>query len=304
MSSSSRLVRNRRPACCSAILSTTLVVLLTAISIASPAVARYAPPIPALSPARVPAVAAALLPRDYQDTVCKPPTQHLGDTIPPCVEIETIETTCTPNGTGPIFLAAHQQCMCRGSYFGDWPACLSCLFLHGFRTERDVGHWLGVLSAASASFCGAATPTAEFSDVFANIQATAATVLTGATVGSDSAASETAVSLYYTASGRQGPGRITGDAASATATALLTATRGPTSGAQGGGADGSSPGSPTQPAQGSGMGAGGSTPARGTPTNGSAPVSTTGSNDATFGPGMDWCFLVRAVGASIFLLLS
>jgi len=243
---------------------------------------------------------AALLPRDYQDTVCRPPTQHLGDTVPPCVEIEAIETYCTPNGTGPLFLAAHQQCMCRGSYFADWPACLSCLFLHGLRSERDVGRYAGVIAAASAAFCGAATPTAEFASVFADVAATAPTPTTGATVPSDGAPDQTAVDLYYTASGRQGPGPITGEAASATATALVTATRIPTTN-QGG--DDSMLGSQTQPAQGSGAGGNGTVQATGTPTNGSSPISSTKPDGAAFGSVVNWSFFVGAVGASIVLLL-
>lgn len=46
---------------------------------------------------------------------------------------------------------------------------------------------------------------------------------TGATVSSDQAPSSTAVSLYFTLTGSQGPGAITGSAAEATATATTTA---------------------------------------------------------------------------------
>ncbi len=52
-------------------------------------------------------VAAAL---DYEDEVCHPVTESGSDTVPPCLELVTIETLCTPNGTSPLALKAHQQC--------------------------------------------------------------------------------------------------------------------------------------------------------------------------------------------------
>jgi hypothetical protein len=182
--------------------------------------------------------------RDYADTVCKPPTKSPTDTVPPCVEIETIETLCTPNGTDPLYLAAHQQCMCGGSFFTEWPSCQACLLLHGLRSERDVARYDSLLSAASSSFCDpAATPTAVFAEVFSSLDGPGFPVpTTGATVSSDRAPGETAVSLYYTASGSQGPGRITGAAAGATATRLVTAPAAGTTGTTGvtGGAGGMS----------------------------------------------------------------
>ena len=47
---------------------------------------------------------------NYEDEVCHPITQHANDTIPPCLDIMLIETTCTPNGTTPLALKAHQLC--------------------------------------------------------------------------------------------------------------------------------------------------------------------------------------------------
>ncbi|KAJ9165314.1 hypothetical protein NKR19_g505 [Coniochaeta hoffmannii] len=130
--------------------------------------------------------------RDYIDAVCKPATKNPTDTVPPCVEIETIETLCMPNGTDPIYLAAHQQCMCGGSYFAEWPACQDCLLYHGLRTEREVAQYDGIISAASSSFCGAATPSATFADYFSTIQGTFPVPTTGGTVSSDRAPSSTA----------------------------------------------------------------------------------------------------------------
>jgi len=47
---------------------------------------------------------------NYEDEVCHPVTERASDTIPPCLELVTIETVCTPNGTSPLALKAHQQC--------------------------------------------------------------------------------------------------------------------------------------------------------------------------------------------------
>lgn len=210
-----------------------------------------------------------LFARDYVDTVCKPATKNPADTVPPCVEIETIETLCVPNGTEPIYLIAHQECMCGGSYFAEWPACQNCLFYHGLRTEREVAQYDGILSAASSSFCGAATPSATFAAVFSAIQSTFPVPTTGGTVSSDRAPSQTAVSLYYTASGSQGPGAITGSAATATATRLVTAPAGT------GTAAGTGPGSQT-----SGGGPNpGTTPTTG-PSGSAGPSATTKPNAA------------------------
>ncbi|KAB5554690.1 hypothetical protein GE09DRAFT_137165 [Coniochaeta sp. 2T2.1] len=219
-----------------------------------------------------------LLARAYLDEVCKPLTKSPSDTVPPCVEIETIETLCIPNGTAPIYLAAHQQCMCGGSYFAEWPACQSCLLFHGLRSEREVAQYHGVLSAASSSFCDAATPTAIFADVFASVQSTFPVPTTGGTVSSDRAKGETAVSLYYTAAGKQGPGQITGSAATATPTTtttqrvVTTPTKSGTTGGAGGGGSGS------QTTGGGGGAAGpGTTATRGPSGSGTASPSPSGN---------------------------
>lgn len=60
------------------------------------------------------------------------------------------------------------------------------------------------------------TPTADFAVIFSNVADTAAPTATGATVLSDKFPSQSAVSLYYTAVGSQGPGAITGSGTAAT----------------------------------------------------------------------------------------
>ncbi|KAB5572697.1 hypothetical protein GE09DRAFT_1054737 [Coniochaeta sp. 2T2.1] len=236
-----------------------------------------------------------LLARDYLDEVCKPLTKSPSDTVPPCVEIETIETLCVPNGTAPIYLAAHQQCMCGGSYFAEWPACQSCLLFHGLRSEREVAQYDGVLSAASSSFCGAATPTATFADVFASVQSTFPVPTTGGTVSSDRAKGETAVSLYYTAAGKQGPGVITGSAATAIATTttqrvVTTPTKSGTTGGAGGGGSGSQ-------TTGGGAAGPGTTATRGPSGSGSASPSPSGNAAVRMGGASTGVALFAAVAA-------
>ncbi|KAF9882026.1 collagen-like protein mcl1 [Colletotrichum karsti] len=164
----------------------------------------------------------------YQDVVCKPETNGQ---LPPCVQIENIEVACAPNGTQSIYYEAHAQCMCGGSFFAEKLACERCLNVHGLRSERDLAYYSGILASASNALC-TGTPTADFASIYSSIAIAATPVTTGGTATSDRAVSNTAISLYYTASGPQGPGSITGAAASATntggsttAAATTTATR-------------------------------------------------------------------------------
>ncbi|KAK4219142.1 hypothetical protein QBC37DRAFT_410367 [Rhypophila decipiens] len=110
------------------------------------------------------------------------------------------------------------QGMCGGSFFAEWPYCLECLFAHGLRSQRDVFFYRDVIATASNALCGVPTPTAEFKSIFESAQAIVPVPTTGDTISSDQAVGQTAVSLYYTATVSQGPGRITGEATAATAT--------------------------------------------------------------------------------------
>lgn len=151
----------------------------------------------------------------YEDVVCKPSTSP-DEPVAPCVSIELIETACRPNGTSPLHYEAHGQCMCGGSFFAEKLACERCLQVHGLRSERGFAHYSAVLEAASEALC-TGTPTAPFASIFSAFVAEASVPTTGATATSDQAEGETAVSLYYTHSGEQGPGEITGSATGATA---------------------------------------------------------------------------------------
>ncbi|ERS99115.1 hypothetical protein HMPREF1624_04311 [Sporothrix schenckii ATCC 58251] len=202
----------------------------------------------------------------YSDEVCKPPTVHPFDPLPPCVDIENIETLCYPNGTAPLYLAAHAQCMCRGSYFPEWNACRRCLSVHGQLSDHDLAFFQSVASAASTSLCGfltagggrpTTTPTAIFRDLFTSAQAhltspTGAVATAASSVGPDVSPNNTDVGLYFTQSGPEGPGSITGSATAATATGLALATGHPqppggASGSSLGASDTSAPSSGSSP---------------------------------------------------------
>ncbi|KAG9567006.1 hypothetical protein KCU77_g2049, partial [Aureobasidium melanogenum] len=158
---------------------------------------------------------------EYIQEVCYPNTTS---PVPPCQAIINIESACQPNGTTPLAYEAHQQCMCNGGYFPNWSGCLNCEYVHGTRSEAVREAFENIISSASSSFCGAATPTAKFASYFSAVSDSSPQTATGAaTTVSDQYPSQTAVSLYYTATGNQGPGAITGSAAQATAVASSSA---------------------------------------------------------------------------------
>lgn len=171
----------------------------------------------------------------YEELVCHPATSSPSDTVPPCTEIENIQAECALNGTEPLNFLAHAECMCGGSFFIDWPACQKCLFVHGLRTERDLEFYGSVISSVSQELC-TGTPTADFVTLFDSVVATVASPTTGAAVLSDQFPSQAAVSLYFTATGHEGPGAITGSATLATATGPTIATQTGTSSPTGSGA--------------------------------------------------------------------
>ena len=153
---------------------------------------------------------------EYIREVCFPNTTS---PVPPCQAILNIESACLPNGTSTLAYEAHQQCMCNGGYFPNWRGCLNCQYVHGTRSEAVAEAFDNILSSASQQFC-TGTPTAVFADYFSALSDSSPQTATGAaTTTSDQFPSQSAVSLYYTASGNQGPGAITGSAAQATATA-------------------------------------------------------------------------------------
>src|SRR5215469_7991164 len=165
-----------------------------------------------LAPSQSPSVDQA-----YIDSVCSPNITTPGSTIPPCISITTIQSECMPNGTAPIDYLASAECMCNppSTFFADWQGCQQCLFVHGARSQEDLNLYSSIIRSVSNSLC-TGTPTANFAAIFSSVAATAATATTGATVLSDQFPSQSAVSLYYTVTGSQGPGAITGSATAAT----------------------------------------------------------------------------------------
>ncbi|KAI9650410.1 hypothetical protein NHQ30_000424 [Ciborinia camelliae] len=173
----------------------------------------------------------------YLTSVCSP--NITSGTIPPCIEVITIQSACDPNGTTPLDYLAHAQCMCNGGFFSNWLGCLNCDYVHGGRSPAEVSAFHTIITSASNQLC-TGTPTASFAAIFNSLGGEDVAEGT-ATQLSDLYPSETAVSLYYTASGNQGVGTITGSAtgatksgsgsASATTAAAATASGGSGSGA-------------------------------------------------------------------------
>ncbi|KAI1086768.1 hypothetical protein F5B19DRAFT_487242 [Rostrohypoxylon terebratum] len=159
----------------------------------------------------------------YITSVCSPPEQPDA----PCIAIQTIETACLPNGTSALALSAHAQCLCQGSYFAEWLGCRNCLLVHGALSPRNYTYFSSVLGLASRDLC-TGTPTAEFAALFTQAQASVPEPTAGGTELSDVSSGDAAVSLYYTASGPQGPGVITGSATEATRVASGTVGSGAT----------------------------------------------------------------------------
>jgi hypothetical protein len=158
---------------------------------------------------------------DYLNSVCSPNTDFAPGSIPPCIDIISIEQACEPNGTSSLDLEAHAQCMCKGSYFAEWLGCRQCLFEHGGLSEVNLTYYKEVITTASNLLC-TGTPTAAFQTLFNSAAAEVPIPTTGGTALSDIASGNTAVSVYYTATGTQGPGQITGSATDATATGSVT----------------------------------------------------------------------------------
>jgi hypothetical protein len=148
----------------------------------------------------------------YLRSVCTPPN------VPnaPCQVINNIESACQPNGTSTLAYLAHQECMCSGGFFSNWFGCLNCLYVHGGRSKAQSIVFSQILTSASNSLC-TGTPTVKFADIFASLTNSPPNAPSTAGTGTtDLFPSMTEVSLYYTASGSQGPGAITGSAAQAT----------------------------------------------------------------------------------------
>ncbi|TLD32723.1 hypothetical protein PspLS_00413 [Pyricularia sp. CBS 133598] len=189
---------------------------------------QYVSPVSLLGWYAVTVSAGALNPRDTD--VCKPEGLSNSNPVPPCISIDNIAWRCKPNGTEPLAFEAHKQCMCGGSYFSDWLGCESCLQAAGRRSERDLAKFEPVMSAASSSLCGSGAVTKDYQEIFSSIADSATDPTTGATGSSDRLSGSTQVSNYFTVTGTQGPGVVTGSAAAATTPPVeSTTTRGTTS---------------------------------------------------------------------------
>ncbi|KAL2110111.1 hypothetical protein VUR80DRAFT_1592 [Thermomyces stellatus] len=166
----------------------------------------------ALAPGLPPSLR-GLFPRDDAAlSVCNPGIPDFGVPRLPCSHIEYIEAMCWPKGPTPLHYDEHAQCMCNGSFFPEWLGCQRCLFIHGMRNERETAFYAAVLSDASERLC-TGTPTVPFRSLFAEVEATAKAVTTGATIETDLSPGNSDVGLYYTQTGPRGMGTVTGPAA-------------------------------------------------------------------------------------------
>ena len=162
---------------------------------------------------------ALLLPRQtaeesYIDSVCKPNTT---DSAAPCQAIIDIESTCqaplSSSSPSASDYLSHQSCMCDGGFFPNWAGCLNCQYVHGAVSEAEAEAFSSIISSASVSLC-TGTPTAGFAQIFSSASNTAVQAVQGAaTSTTDLFPSDTAISLYYTASGSQGAGPVSGSSA-------------------------------------------------------------------------------------------
>ncbi|KAI1416111.1 hypothetical protein F5Y13DRAFT_127810 [Hypoxylon sp. FL1857] len=152
---------------------------------------------------------------NYIESMCSGPDAPNQIDHVPCVDANYIAIACVPNGTSPLDLDAHAQCMCHGSYFAEYMGCVSCLLYHGDISQANYTYTSLVLSSASDMLC-TGTPTVDFATILSDVQTGFPQPTTGDTARSDRSSGDSAVSLYYTATGPQGPGIITGSATAAT----------------------------------------------------------------------------------------
>ena len=111
------------------------------------------------------------------------------------------------------------------------------LTVHGARSQQEVNAFNLIITSASNLLC-TGTPTAGFAEIFSSLSEGTSSV-SGATVMSDMYPSQTAISLYFTPTGSQGPGSITGSATAATAVSTTSSGGAGTTGSNGSGASGS-----------------------------------------------------------------
>jgi hypothetical protein len=81
--------------------------------------------------------------------------------------------------------------------------------VHGGLSEKDLNRYSVVINSVSSALC-TGTPTAAFEALFTSVDGKVPGATSGASVSSDAFPGQTAVSLYYTQSGKQGAGAITG----------------------------------------------------------------------------------------------
>lgn len=160
---------------------------------------------------------------EYIDAMCYPDVdESLYDTadasgdwsaLPPCIAYSALSVYCSVNGTDEIDNIAEQECMCNGGFFEALSGCNACIMAHGGAADFD---WYSQseLDTLQSSFCSAKQPE-EFYELAEETLLTDDDDDTSYSTGSDIAPSNTAVSVYFTATQKYTAGAITGSATAA-----------------------------------------------------------------------------------------
>ena len=76
----------------------------------------------------------------------------------PCAAVQDVGGACAAAGTSPAALQAYGQCLCKGSFFANWLACLGCLRAEGSTSDRDAAFFVSAVANASSILCPTPTP--------------------------------------------------------------------------------------------------------------------------------------------------
>jgi hypothetical protein len=129
----------------------------------------------------------------------------------PCEQELYIGTICTANGTTEIDFLAEQECLCNGAFWDVSIGCDDCFLAHGYLgfTPSEA---LSTVSSLSAAECSPTPPSQPYSNLLPVQNVTSAYYAPNITLGNDRFPNNTAVSNYFTATGSDTAGAITGSA--------------------------------------------------------------------------------------------
>lgn len=129
----------------------------------------------------------------------------------PCEQQLYLEYACRANGTTAIDFLAEQECLCDGSYFTVAKGCDACYLAHGYQDETPE-QMSTVWTSLSIAECAPTPPFQPFSNLGLAFNLTSLSLSPSLTLGNDRFPNMTAVSNYFTETGRATAGAITGSA--------------------------------------------------------------------------------------------